>query len=369
MASLDTRGTQLCLSWAGERRGGWLRECFPEAQKMSCGDGLLGPMTKLPPRWLSQYETLRLYGPVVIIPKTTGSTPRTVEVDGKTHAIPAKATILVNVTALNTCPEYWGPDALAWRPDRWIVTKEKSADIAEEEIMQPPKGRFVPWASGPRVCPGKKFAQVEFVAVMARLFRNHRVKVVLMEGECEHEVKKRVIDTVEDSKLGMTLRMNHPERVTLAWDTEWRMCNSCCYWESANRNIRYLDVLPLFKQAVNTMMSCTKHVLKFVSRYPFPCCHSSAHSIFEALFLWGWRRPVWDVETSIELGCKTSRHLSIVKTSRQLLIKQITHGRLYSILSESISHPYLLTIPQVPESSNPFQPGTWRGATAGFSLP
>ena len=86
--------------------------------------------------------------------------------------------------------------------------------------MQPPKGRFVPWASGPRVCPGKKFAQVEFVALMARLFRNHRVKVVLMEGECEHELKKRVIDTVEDSKLGMTLRMNHPERVTLAWEAE-----------------------------------------------------------------------------------------------------------------------------------------------------
>jgi len=42
------------------------------------------------------------------------------------------------------------------------------------------------------------------------------------------------------------------------------MYNSCCYWESANRNIRYLDVLPLFKQAVNTMMSCTKHVLKML---------------------------------------------------------------------------------------------------------
>ncbi|KAK0124571.1 hypothetical protein ONS95_009520 [Cadophora gregata] len=164
------------------------------------------------------YETLRLYGPVVIIPKTTGSTSKTIDYNGKTYTLPAKATILVNVTALNTCSDYWGPDALTWRPDRWIETKGNSTGIQDEGIMQPPKGRFIPWASGPRVCPGKKFAQVEFVAVMARLFRKHRAGVVVEDGELEGEVKRRVFDTVEDSKLGMTLRMNHPERVKLVWE-------------------------------------------------------------------------------------------------------------------------------------------------------
>ncbi|KAL5326658.1 hypothetical protein ACEPPN_004346 [Leptodophora sp. 'Broadleaf-Isolate-01'] len=165
------------------------------------------------------YETLRLYGPVVIIPKTTGArTTTTIESNGKTYSVPPSTTILVNVTALNSSPHYWGPDALTWRPDRWITNGGNPTGIDAEEMIQPPKGQFLPWASGPRVCPGKKFSQVEFVAVMARLFRQHRAVPVKSEGESEEDVKKRVLGTVKDSKLVMTLRMNHPERVKLVWE-------------------------------------------------------------------------------------------------------------------------------------------------------
>lgn len=61
---------------------------------------------------------------------------------------------------------------------------------------------------------------LEFVAVMARLFRQHRVVPVMNEGEEEHDVKRRVLETVDDSKLVMTLRMNHPERVKLVWEKD-----------------------------------------------------------------------------------------------------------------------------------------------------
>ncbi|PBP26529.1 cytochrome P450 [Diplocarpon rosae] len=159
-----------------------------------------------------QYETLRLYGPVVIIPKLV-TTNTTIDHHGIVHQIPPRTAVFVNITALCTCPEYWGPDPLTWRPDRWITTESH-----REEIKQPPTGVFLPWASGPRVCPGKKFAQVEFVAVIARLFRNHRVTPEMIEGESEEDVKKRILQTVEDSKLVMTLRMNHPERVKLIWE-------------------------------------------------------------------------------------------------------------------------------------------------------
>ncbi|CAL3964690.1 unnamed protein product [Diplocarpon coronariae] len=158
------------------------------------------------------YETLRLYGPVVIIPKLVTSNI-TIDLRGKVHQVPPRTAVFVNVTALCTSPEYWGPDSLTWRPDRWIA-----AEAQREEIKQPPTGVFLPWASGPRVCPGKKFAQVEFVAVIARLFRNHRVSPEMKEGESEEDVKKRILQTVEDSKLVMTLRMNHPERVKLIWE-------------------------------------------------------------------------------------------------------------------------------------------------------
>ncbi|KAH7360821.1 cytochrome P450, family 5, subfamily A [Rhexocercosporidium sp. MPI-PUGE-AT-0058] len=165
------------------------------------------------------YETLRLYGPVVIIPKTTGAkTATAIDFVRRTYIIPSNTTILVSMTALNSSPHYWGPDALTWRPDRWITNKGDCTGLDTEEMMQPPKGRFLPWASGPRVCPGKKFSQVEFVAVMARLFRQHFVMPVVNEGESEDDVKRRVLETVEDSKLVMTLRMNNPERVKLIWE-------------------------------------------------------------------------------------------------------------------------------------------------------
>jgi len=64
--------------------------------------------------------------------------------------------------------------------------------LEDEHIYHPQYGAFIPFSSGPRVCPGKKFAQVEFVAVIARLFRRHRCSPVLLKGETMVEAKKRV---------------------------------------------------------------------------------------------------------------------------------------------------------------------------------
>lgn len=90
--------------------------------------------------------------------------------------------VAIDVTALNTLPEYWGSDSLVWRPDRWIET-----DSGSEQLYQPPPGVFLAWASGPRVCPGKKFAQVEFVvrdAYEAEL-RIHLSRVALFSPDRE----------------------------------------------------------------------------------------------------------------------------------------------------------------------------------------
>lgn len=84
--------------------------------------------------------------------------------------------------------------------------------------MEPTKGTYAPWADGPRVCPGRKVAQVEFVAVMATLFRNHRVSPVLLKGETAERSRGRLIDMVNDSAiLSITLQMKHPKKVSLLW--------------------------------------------------------------------------------------------------------------------------------------------------------
>ncbi len=124
---------------------------------------------------------------------------------------------MINAGALSTLPQYWGSDSLLWRPNRWIIIDEKSQSMEDENIFQPQHGVYIPFSSGQRACPGRKFAQVEFVAVIARLFRRHRCSPVLLEGETIVEAKKRVMEVVEDSNVELTLKMLHPEKVKLTW--------------------------------------------------------------------------------------------------------------------------------------------------------
>jgi hypothetical protein len=68
---------------------------------------------------------------------------------------------------------------------------------------------------GARICPGKKFAQVEFVAVMAAFFREHRILVVPRDGESLRGAQGRIIDMVEDSEVLILLRMKNPGSVAV----------------------------------------------------------------------------------------------------------------------------------------------------------
>jgi cytochrome P450 len=87
-------------------------------------------------------------------------------------------------------------------------------------MHQPVKGSFVPWSDEPRVCPGKRFAQVEFVAVIARLFHRQRVHPVPESGEDSAAARERTLDVVKDSHMTFLLQMRDPSRVSLAWTTK-----------------------------------------------------------------------------------------------------------------------------------------------------
>ena len=84
--------------------------------------------------------------------------------------------------------------------------------------MQRTDGSYVPWASGARVRPGKKFSQVEFVAVLSRLLKGHRVRPVLMPGESESDAGKRLLNVVEDSEMEIAIKMKQPERLRVRWE-------------------------------------------------------------------------------------------------------------------------------------------------------
>lgn len=100
--------------------------------------------------------------PVLSIPKYTGDQGQHLIINNKHHFIPAKTLVLPNTMALHTHPRYWGEDALAWRPSRWIVPSTEQSNGANLEFLDgeslrvPRQGTFVPWSEGARVCPGKK---------------------------------------------------------------------------------------------------------------------------------------------------------------------------------------------------------------------
>ncbi|MCJ1318707.1 hypothetical protein MMC15_004037 [Xylographa vitiligo] len=177
-------------------------------------------------------ETLRIYGPTPFIPRITSSTAttNTLSVQSRTFPIPPNTNVTINVQALHTNPHVWGPDALTWRPERWIqsglrpegkASQDEPNSFASESLVEAPKGTYIPWADGPRNCPGQKFARVEFVAVIATLFRNARVRSSEKPGgETPNAAKKRILAILEQSSIqAITLQMPDGGRgVNLVWE-------------------------------------------------------------------------------------------------------------------------------------------------------
>ncbi|KAK2610232.1 hypothetical protein N8I77_003682 [Diaporthe amygdali] len=172
------------------------------------------------------FETLRFYAPVLSINKATvGPHGQELLIGGRSVVIPPGTTVAPNVIASHTMPEVWGEDHLVFRPDRWI---EQSSDIASEVLLDMPvsvaekmtssdgKGiTYFPWSSGSRVCPGKKFSQVEVMAVVSSLLLDYRVEVVPEGLETEEQARKRCLEVIEDSETQITLQMRRPDTVSL----------------------------------------------------------------------------------------------------------------------------------------------------------
>ena len=166
-----------------------------------------------------QLETLRLYNPLLGTPKYTGSSPASLTVDEATYVIPANTLVVPNLQAVHTHPRYWGADSLVWRPQRWILpaSRDNPTDIASETLFTPQKGTYFPWSEGIRNCPGKKFAQVEFVATLAALFRAHVTEPVPRLGEGMKKARQRVIGIVKDSSVELLLQMRDLEKAVVRW--------------------------------------------------------------------------------------------------------------------------------------------------------
>ncbi|PQE23105.1 cytochrome P450 protein [Rutstroemia sp. NJR-2017a WRK4] len=171
------------------------------------------------------YETVRLYSPSAIL-RTTGPKGRTLKVGDHTYVLPAHTMIVPSYSALHTHPRYWGDNSLEWEPSRWIISNSPDVPstilqtLDSEIFMEHPKDAnpFIAWSVGGRVCPGKKLAQVEWVAVMASLFQKYKVTPVLQDGEDEKAARQRLQLLIKKhTGFKLMLKLLRPEEAVLAW--------------------------------------------------------------------------------------------------------------------------------------------------------
>lgn len=162
------------------------------------------------------YETLRLYSPVEHLSRRAISAQTITAPSGTQHTLPADIDVFVSQACAHINPDYWAPDPLAFRPTRWL---EASNDgLSGDTLIEPEKGTFFPWSIGPRMCPGMKMAQVEFVSVFAALFRHSRVEPALLPGEkTVEEARRRLEGVVADIGPVATLQILRPREVVLKW--------------------------------------------------------------------------------------------------------------------------------------------------------
>jgi cytochrome P450 len=107
-------------------------------------------------------ESLRLYPPA-----WTQGRHAVAPFDRAGYAFPANTMVMLSQWVMHRLPEIWG-DADTFRPERW--------DPARGETFPP--GAYFPFGSGPRMCIGMPFAQLEMRLLLATILQRYAPKLI-----------------------------------------------------------------------------------------------------------------------------------------------------------------------------------------------
>ncbi|KAK4944108.1 putative P450 monooxygenase [Elasticomyces elasticus] len=179
-------------------------------------------------------EELRLVPPVLGIPKSTwGVGDQQLTVEGKSCTVPSGTYISLDTSNVQRNPKYWPTgkptlpggkpvhpvanldnDLEEFRPERWLLDEDgevqtttldekkempgetvtadglavnESSDTSDR-LYRPPKGAYIPFSDGYRACLGRRFAQVEVLAVLAVLLQNYSVELAVDRWATDEEV-------------------------------------------------------------------------------------------------------------------------------------------------------------------------------------
>ncbi|QSS51007.1 cytochrome P450 [Histoplasma capsulatum var. duboisii H88] len=155
------------------------------------------------------FEILRFFPPVLHSNRSVFK-PQQIVDGNRTRLLTPPMDILISQLSMHLDPTIWGADVNEFRPSRWI---DESG-----QLITPPKGAYIPWSSGPRICPGIKMSQVEFVATLTTLFRSARCDPLPTAGIEEPEaLRQRLLRVTLDSVSKLSLQIRHANEVHLRW--------------------------------------------------------------------------------------------------------------------------------------------------------
>ncbi len=176
-------------------------------------------------------EELRLIPPVTGIPKSSPKgSPQPLIVNGKKCTVPENTCVLFVAPAAHRNPNQWptGPpsdpghpthplsntdnDLEEFKPERWLLdpnSKPSSTTMPNQDtdtdasslgvntaadtssaLYRPQKGAYIPFSEGYRSCLGRRFAQVEILAVLALIFSQYSVELAVDAYATDDEVAK-----------------------------------------------------------------------------------------------------------------------------------------------------------------------------------
>lgn len=130
-------------------------------------------------------ESLRLYPPAWVVSRRAVADD---DIDGV--AVPAGTLVIISPWLLHRRPDVFA-DPEAFRPDRFLGDAARTV----------PRGAYLPFGAGPRLCIGRDFALVESLLVLAELLRDHAVLPVP-----RHQVRAEALVTMRPHG-GLPLRV------------------------------------------------------------------------------------------------------------------------------------------------------------------
>ena len=154
------------------------------------------------------YETIRLASPAPLLvrePTSPLEVPVITPQGEKTITVDRGTIVGCHFYGAHLSPR-WGADANEFNPKRFVTSPPEG-----EKLSVPEGPLYIPWSTGPRKCPGMKFSQVEFVAVIAQLLSQYRLEVLTREGESEREATRRLMGVLGEKYFNVSAYLRRPE--------------------------------------------------------------------------------------------------------------------------------------------------------------